>query len=122
NGATPNMTPVSPAIRNWNRKPQQKSMGVARLILPPYIVASQLKILMPVGMATNSVAAAKKVLEMDVMPTVNIWWAHTPMLMNPMATVAPTIAGLPKIGFRENTGTTSDMMAKAGKIKIYTSG
>ena len=69
------------------------SMGVLKWILPPHIVASQLKILMPVGTEMTIVESVKKVLPADVMPMVNIWWAHTPRLMNPIPTEAATIAG-----------------------------
>ena len=68
-------------------------MGVAKRIRPPHIVASQLKILMPVGMPTIMVERTKKALLTEVMPTVNIWCAHTVMLMNAMATEAATMAG-----------------------------
>ncbi len=54
------MIPVRPAIRNWNRKAMQKSIGVLNWILPPHIVPSQLKILIPVGMPTAMVVIAKK--------------------------------------------------------------
>ena len=54
------MMPVRPPIRNMERKPRQKSIGDANEILPPYIVASQLKNLMPVGTETRNVAATKK--------------------------------------------------------------
>ena len=40
----------------------QKSMGVAKRIRPPHMVASQLKILMPVGMPTSMVERTKKAL------------------------------------------------------------
>ena len=55
----------------------QNSMGVAKRILPPHMVASQLKILMPVGMPTSMVESTKNVLLAEVMPTVNMWCAHT---------------------------------------------
>src|SRR5213592_2379329 len=53
---------------------------------------------------------------------VNIWCAHTLMLTKPIQTVAATMTGYPKIGFRENTGTISDIKAKQGIIRTYTSG
>ena len=111
------MIPVSPATKNCSRNPQENNMGVANRILPPYIVAVQLKILIPVGMPTSIVAPAKKVFDIDDRPTVNMWCAQTPTPMKPIAISAPTMAGLPKIGLREKTGTTSDKMAKIGKIK-----
>ena len=85
---------------------------------PPYMVANQLKILMPVGMPTNMVDAAKKVLPMEVITTANMRGAHTLRLIKPMAMVAPIMAGRPKIGLRENTGITSEMQAKPGKTRM----
>jgi len=48
------------------------------------------------------------------MPTVNMWCAQTLTLMNPIATVAATMIGYPKIAFRENTGMTSEATPNAG--------
>src|SRR5215471_21335314 len=111
------MIPVSPATRNWNRNATQNSMGVLNSIFPPHMVASQLKILIPVGTPTAIVDKAKKALAFEVMPTVNMWWAHTLMLMNPIPTVAATMMGYPKIAFRENTGMTSEATANAGMTR-----
>ena len=47
------MMPVRPPIRNIDRKPKANSIGEANRIRPPYIVASQLKNLMPVGIETK---------------------------------------------------------------------
>src|SRR6185369_2367882 len=92
----------------------QNSIGVLNRMLPPHMVAIQLKILIPVGMPTAIVVIAKKLLAYEFMPMVNMWCAHTLMLTNPMHTVAPTITGYPKMGFLENTGIISDKNAKAG--------
>ena len=40
-------------------KPVAHNIGVVKVILPPYIVASQLNILIPVGTAITIVAAVK---------------------------------------------------------------
>jgi len=72
NGVTASMIPVKPATRNWSRKAQQNIIGVAKRILPPYMVAVQLKILIPVGTPTSMLEAAKKVFAQEVMPTANI--------------------------------------------------
>ncbi len=53
------MMPVNPPIRNSDRKPNANSIGEANHNLPPYKVANQLNILMPVGMDTSRLAAAK---------------------------------------------------------------
>ena len=66
------ITPVKPAMRNWNRKPRQNSIGALNWILPPHIVASQLKILIPVGTAMAMVVMTKKVFAEAVIPTVNM--------------------------------------------------
>src|SRR5262249_77003 len=118
NGAAASITPVNPAIRNWNRKPTQNSIGVANQIRPPYMVAIQLKILIPVGTATSIVEITKKMLEPGDMPMVNMWWAQTLTPMAPMPTVAPTMAARPNIGFREKTGMISDAQANPGSIRM----
>ena len=82
------MMPVRPPIRNIDRKPMQKSIGEANEIRPPYIVASQLKNLMPVGMEIMKVDTTKKRSAVRLMPTVNMWCAQTPRLMKAMAAVA----------------------------------
>ncbi len=53
------------------RKAVQKSIGVAKRILPPHMVAIQLKILIPVGTPTSPVESTKNAFCAEVMPTVN---------------------------------------------------
>lgn len=53
------MTPVTPPVVNRQMKPKTHSMGVSSLTLVPWIVASHLNTLMPVGMAIIIVAAVK---------------------------------------------------------------
>src|SRR5580693_10082511 len=91
-------------------------------MLPPHMVPIQLKILTPVGTPMAMLVIAKKLLAEELIPIVNMWCAHTLMLRKAMQTVAPTMTGYPKIGFRENTGMISDMNAKQGMIRMYTSG
>ena len=93
NGAEPSMTPVNPAMRNWKRNATQKSIGALNWIFPPHIVASQLKILIPVGTAMAIVEMTKKAFAGALMPTVNMWCAHTLMLMKAIETVAATMTG-----------------------------
>ena len=52
-------TPVKPPIVNKNIKPTANNIGVRRSIDPPHIVANQLKILIPVGIAIIIVAPVK---------------------------------------------------------------
>src|SRR5262249_17119105 len=93
NGATESIIPVSPAMRNWKMKAMQKIMGNSKRILPPYMVASQLKILIPVGIPTSIVEIAKKLLAIELIPTANIWSSQTVTVMKPMVTAAATITG-----------------------------
>ena len=77
---------------------------------------------MPVGIPTSIVERTKKALPTDVIPTVNMWCAHTPRLTNAIPTEAATMAGYPKIALRENTGITSLAIPNAGITSTYTSG
>jgi hypothetical protein len=58
---------------NKAKKPNTKINGVVNLKLPPYRVAIQLKILIPVGTAITIVAAVKYALVSTSKPTVNMW-------------------------------------------------
>lgn len=51
--------PVRPPIVNRKMNPRAHRMGGSHLIVPPCRVASQLKTLMPVGMAMIMVADVK---------------------------------------------------------------
>jgi hypothetical protein len=54
-----NIIPVKPPKVNKKIKPTANNIGVVRTILPPNIVAIQLKTLIPVGIAITIVAALK---------------------------------------------------------------
>jgi hypothetical protein len=54
-----NTMPVKPPKVNKNINPIAHNIGVENVIFPPYIVANQLKILIPVGTAIIIVAAVK---------------------------------------------------------------
>src|SRR6476660_2810195 len=116
------MIPVRPPRTNIDRKQQANSIGEANEMRPPYIVASQLKYLIPVGIDTSRLAAAKYISNVRLMPAANMWCAHTPMLMNTIAIVAAAMNSYPNSTLRENTGMTSDTIPKAGRIRMYTSG
>jgi hypothetical protein len=66
------MTPVKPPIVKSIIKPIAKYIGVTKIILPPHIVAIQLKILIPVGTAIIIVAVLKYARVSTSSPTVNI--------------------------------------------------
>jgi hypothetical protein len=63
--------PVNPPNVNKNINPVAHTIGVVNLILPPYIVANQLNIFIPVGTAIIIVAAVKYALVSTSIPTVN---------------------------------------------------
>ena len=52
-------TPVTPPMTNRKMNPQANIIGTRKLIDPPHIVASQLKILTPVGTAMTREAETK---------------------------------------------------------------
>ena len=86
------------------------------------MVAIQLKIFTPVGMAISIVVSAKTASAIGPMPTENMWCAHTPNPRNPIRMPEYTITGYPNSGFRENVGSTSDTSPNAGRMRMYTSG
>jgi len=69
-------------------KPMAHNIGVVYSKLPPYIVASQLNILIPVGTAIIIVAAVKYALVSTSIPTVYIWWAQTMKPRTPIEHIA----------------------------------
>lgn len=69
--------PVNPPTVNRKINPRAHSMGTLRFIFLPWIVASHLKILIPVGTAIIMVAAVKYARVSTSIPTVNMWWAQT---------------------------------------------
>lgn len=83
--------PVRPPIVNRKMNPRAHSIGGSHLIVPPWSVASQLKTLMPVGMAMIIVADVKYARVSTSMPTVNIWCAQTIKPRNPMDSIAHTM-------------------------------
>ena len=69
------------------------SIGVVNVSLPPHMVAIQLRIFTPVGTAMNIVDTEKAATEMGPRPEANMWWAHTPQPMKPMAMPENTMNG-----------------------------
>src|SRR2546430_16503230 len=104
------MIPVRPAQRNWKRNAQAKSIGVANRIRPPYIVATQLKILMPGGMAISIVDAANAEFSGAPIPTANMGWAQTVIDRKRMASDAAQTMGKPRQPFPAKTGMISETL------------
>ncbi len=70
---------------NIVRKPSAQSIGVSRWITPRHSVASQEKILMPVGTAMIAVVTIIGIRIHDCMPETNMWCAQT---VKPSTTIA----------------------------------
>ena len=85
------MMPVSPPIVKTKMNPIANSIGVSNVNDPFHIVPSQLKTLMPVGIAITIVVYMKKSWAATGIPTVNMWCAHTDVLMKAIANIASTI-------------------------------
>ena len=67
------MTPVIPPTTNAGMNAIVHIIGVGKVILPLYIVNSQLKILTPVGIAIIIVVTAKNALTFAPEPIVKKW-------------------------------------------------
>ena len=68
---------------NVARNPSANSIGVSKRRFPRHSVASQLKILMPVGTAMIIELSMKKPSRNVGSPTVNMWWAQTSIEQEP---------------------------------------
>ena len=82
------MMPDRPPIVNIATNEAAKQKAVRNRSEPPQSVDSQLKILMPVGIAMSIVISAKAESAIGPMPTANMWWAQTPKPRKPMRAVA----------------------------------
>ncbi len=100
-GTTARVTPVMPPTVNRAMRPQAYSSGVENLSEPPHMVASQLKILTPVGMAMSMLAPAMMALKKLGSPVANMWCAHTVNPRKPMAPSMTIIELRPNSGLRE---------------------
>lgn len=92
-------TPVRPPIVNKNTNPRAHKQAALYVIRVPYIVASHLKILIPVGTAIIIVADVKYARVSTSIPTVNMWCAHTTNPNNPIASMAKIIPRFPNASF-----------------------
>ena len=90
-GTTAWVTPDSPPMVNMVTNPTANSRGVVSRIFAFHRVLIQLKIFTPVGTAMNMVEALKAERATGPRPVANMWWAHTPQPMKPMAMPENTI-------------------------------
>ena len=84
-GTIASITPEMPPSVNIVRKPTAHSIGVSMCSTPRHIVASQLKILMPVGIAMIAVVIIIGMRIQSCMPDTNMWCAQT---VKPSTTIA----------------------------------
>ena len=68
-------------------KPSAYSIGVSKWMFPRQVVASQLKILIPVGTAMIIDEIMKNASSPTGSPTANMWCAHTSIEKNAMPIV-----------------------------------
>ena len=73
---------------------------------------------MPAGTLTAMLAAEKKPTDKLGMPVVNIWCAHTPKLMKPVARKASTTKLWPTSRVRAMVATIIDTRPDAGRKMI----
>src|SRR2546421_12063779 len=99
---------------NCDTSATAKHMAVVNRSFPPQSVATQLKIFTPVGTAMNMVDIENAATVTGPAPDANMWCAHTPQPMKPMAMPENTMNGEPNNGLRAKTGMTSDTSPKAG--------
>ena len=76
-GYAASMMPLMPPSVNIVMKPSANSIGVDNSSTPRHSVASQLKILMPVGMAISIVVIIIGTRSQVNMPDTNMWCAQT---------------------------------------------
>lgn len=82
------ITPVKPPTVKRKTKPIAQYIGESKEMYDPFIVASHLNTLTPVGMAMIIVAAVKYARVSTSIPTVNIWWAQTIKPRKPIEIIA----------------------------------
>src|SRR5207237_10484066 len=72
------MIPVRPPVTNMKMKPAMKRSGVLKRAVPVTNDMHQANTWIVLGITTIAVAAAKKTIEIVVIPTAYMWWAQTP--------------------------------------------
>lgn len=118
------MIPVTPPVVNRVINPiTHRVITVFFRFKDPKRLASHLKILIPVGIPITIVAHVKyERLSMSI-PIVYMWWAHTIQPRIPILLIAKIILCFPKICFLPLINSVDiEMMPKAGRIRMYTSG
>ena len=108
---------------NKNTNPRAHKQAALYVIRVPYIVASHLKNLIPVGTTIIIVANVKYARVATSIPTVNMCCAHTTNPSNPIASMAKIIPRFPNASFFPLPWQIiCEIIANPGKMRIYTSG
>src|SRR4051794_34087133 len=107
-----------PPMTNVERNPHAKYRGVFVMICPRHSVASQLKILMPVGTAIANEESMKNARTTVDVGVANMWCAHTSMPRNAMAVVDAAIGLWTKIGLGAKTGRNPEIIPNAGSTMM----
>jgi hypothetical protein len=92
-------TPVRPPIAKRSTNPSAHKQAALYVIRDPYMVASHLKILIPVGTAVIIVADAKYGNAFTPIRTLNVWSVHTTNPNNPIAIMVKIIPVFPNAFF-----------------------
>lgn len=112
------ITPVTPPKVNKKINPVAYNIGVLNHITPLYMVASQLNILIDVGIAITIVAELKYALESIDIPTVNMCRDQTKYPKKAILNIAYSIPIFPKICFFVKVDITCEAIPNPGNIRI----
>jgi hypothetical protein len=112
-------TPVRLPIVNRNKNPSAHKQAAVYVIRVTYIVASHLKILIPVGTAMIIVADVKYACVSTSISTVNMWCAHTTNPNNPVASMAKIITRFPNASsLLLSWQMMCEIISNSGKMRI----
>ena len=111
-------TPSTPWMIKQRIKLKLKSIGVLSLSLPPYKVATQLKIFTPDGIAIAIVMNINGTRAVIDNPLVHIWCAQTPKPKNPINAVETAIELYPKIWRLDIEGNICEINPIPGKTMM----
>ena len=112
------MIPVSPPVTNMKMKPAMKSSGVLKRAKPVMNDMHQAKTWIVLGITTIAVAAAKKIIEIVVIPTAYMWWAQTPKPTKTTSSSATATSGKATRRRCVKAGMIDVAIPKAGTIRM----
>ena len=112
-------TRLRPPIMNRNTNPSAHRQAALYVIRVLYIVASHLKILIPVGTAIIIVADVKHARISTSIPTVSMWCTHNTNPNNPVAIMAKIIPRFPNdSSFPLSWQTMCEIIPNPGRIRM----